>query len=491
MNKETVSNKKINKTAQEVRYVYHTAGLWQIGFFALNNAAANAYIAMMGYVSYYANGIVGLGVVLVSFVLTALNIFDGIADPIVGFFLDKTEGRFGKFRPYMVIGNLLMLTSCLILFFTTHLLYLELRLPYFILLYAIFIIGYTFQTVVTKSGQTILTNHPNQRPVSTYFDSLFTMAVFGGIALFVSNYLVPKYGGFQNKELFFEFIVWVGVTGLLCTALAVIGIWHKDRIEYFGNQKKQKKVMIRDYWEITRHNKPIRTLVLAASINKFTASIYSNTTVGVMLFGILIQDYSVSGVIGIVTAVPTLAVITLGIKVAQSFGQKISYIIFTWAGMIFQVMMLLLFIFDDLTLIRFRFGYMNRTTVLFFIIFVLLNGCKSITNNMVVPMIADCSDYEIYRTGKFVPGLMGALFSFADKIFSALGTIFVGLVVAFSGFGKVFPQISDKETPVLKWATIFMYCIIPIIGWMISLIFMKSYELDKKKMKEIHRCPSK
>lgn len=440
----------------------------------------------MGYVSYYANGIVGLGVVLISFVLTALNVFDGIADPIVGFFLDKTDGRFGKFRPFMMIGNLMMMFSCLLLFFTTHLIDRKLRLTYFILLYAFFILGYTFQNVVTKSGQTVLTNHPKQRPVSTYFDSLFTMAVYGSIAIFVSNYLVPKYGGFDNKKLFFEFILWIAGIGLFCTILAIIGIWDKDRTQYFGIPQKKHKIKIKDYWQITRQNKPVRTLILAACINKFAASVYSNTTVSVMLFGILMQDYTISGIIGVVTAVPTLAVVSLGIKLAQRLGQKLSLIIFTWAGIVFQLMMLLLFVFDDLTLIRFRLGYMNRTTMLFFLIFIVLNGCKSITNNMVVPMIADCSDYEVYRTGRFVPGLMGALFSFADKIFMALGTSFVGIVVAISGFGKVFPQISDKETPLLKWSTIFLYCVVPIIGWLVSLIFMKHYKLDKKKMKEIH-----
>lgn len=115
----------------------------------------------------------------------------------------------------------------------------------------------------------------------------------------------------------------------------------------------------------------------------------------------------------------------------------------------------------------------------------LLNGCKSITNNMVVPMIADCSDYEEYRSGKFVPGLMGALFSFVDKIFAALGTAFVGLVMLVIGYNHRFPQVEDALTPTIKWTTIFLYCIVPALGWICSLIFMHFYKLDKKTMKKI------
>ena len=48
-----------------------------------------------------------------------------------------------------------------------------------------------------------------------------------------------------------------------------------------------------------------------------------------------------------------------------------------------------------------------------------------------------------------------------------------------------FPQIEDTLTPVLKWTTIFLFCIVPIIGWVISLLSMHFYSLDMKTMKEI------
>ena len=35
----------------------NSARIWQIGLFSLNNTSTNLFLAMMGYVSYYANGI--------------------------------------------------------------------------------------------------------------------------------------------------------------------------------------------------------------------------------------------------------------------------------------------------------------------------------------------------------------------------------------------------------------------------------------------------
>ena len=461
---------------------YNNAKFWQIGFFSLNNAAANLYLALMGYISYYANSIAGFSVVLISGILTALNVFDAVTDPIVGYLLDRTKGRFGKFRPFMLCGNLLMAVSAVLLFYTTHEVGSSFRTVYFILCYGIFVLGYTFQTVVAKSGQSVMTDNPKQRPLSAYFDSLYVMAAYGGTALFVGNYLVPKYSGFTNEALFQEYVFWVVVIGFICTVLAVIGIAGKDKAEFFVGQAKVQKIHLKDYLEILCHNKPIRMLIFAACTDKFAATVYAHTTVGVMLYGIMMDNYGISGLIGIVTAVPTLFVVSAGIRAAQKIGQKKTLILFTALGIFFQTLMFFVLVQEEIATVNFSPKKINGITVLFVGIYILLNGCKSITNNMVVPMIADCSDYERYRSGKFVPGLMGALFSFVDKVFAAFGTAFVGGVMFLMGYNQRLPQVGDPFTPELKGITLFLYCGVPIIGWICSLVSMRYYTLDKKQM---------
>lgn len=464
---------------------YNNAKMWQLALFSLNNAATNLYLALMGYVTYYANGIVGLGVFLLSMILTGMRVFDGITDPIIGYLLDKTEGRYGKFRPFLCIGNLLLASSCIVLYLTNHLVPQYIRLPYFIFVYAIYIIGYTFQTVVAKSGQTIITNNPRQRPIATYFDSMFIMAAYGGTTLYVSNYLIPQYHTFLNPDLFREFVFMIVIVSLICTILAVIGIWEKDQKQFYGIARGEK-IHKSDYLEILKSNKPIRMLTLASCSNQFVAIVYSHTTVGVMLYGILMHNYSIAGLIGIVAAAPTLLVVNIGIKIAQRFGQRRALILAALFAVIFQVWMIVILLFGKIDTISFVPGKINGITVWFVLVFSLLNGCKSIINNMVVPMIADCSDYELMRSGKYVPGLMGALFSFVEKAVSAFGTAFVGIVLTFIGYGKVLPQVGEPVTNTLRWSTIFLFCIVPIVGWLFTLLAMHFYELDKKTMQKVY-----
>ena len=74
--------------------------------------------------------------------------------------------------------------------------------PYFIIVYAVYIIGYTFQTAVVKSGQSVITNDMKQRPMITFFDSTFIMFAHGLVAFYVSVYLIEKYKTFQSPGSF-------------------------------------------------------------------------------------------------------------------------------------------------------------------------------------------------------------------------------------------------------------------------------------------------
>ena len=465
---------------------FNKAKMWQIALFSLNNTSTNLFLAMMGYVSYYANGVAGLGVVLISFILTGMRVFDGVTDPFIGYFIDKTNGRFGKFRPFIVLGYLLMSISSLVLFFTTDLVAKGFRPIYFILIYSVYIIGYTFQTAVVKSGQSVITNDVSQRPFITFFDSTFIMLAHGVVAFYVSVYLIGKYESFTRKALFSEFVITVVIVAGICSILALIGIWQKDNIKYFRVDTTSKnKIHFSDYFKILKHNKPIRMLVAAAASNKFAQMVYGNSTVLVMLYGILMQNYSLAGIIGIIVGFPNLGIIYLGITYAKRHGQKKALIFSTVFAIFFQMILMLMMIFTDLT--KVSLTHINLITVSFLLVFMLLNGVKSISNNIVVPMIADCTDYEYTISGYFVPGIMGALFSFVDKTFSALATGFVGVCLSFIGFGKVFPQVEDPLTPELKAMTIFFYCVIPIIGWCITLITMRYYKLDRKTMLGLYR----
>lgn len=157
----------------------HRVPLWRIAGFALNNTATNLYLMFMNYVSFYLLGFVGVGMVMASSFTMAMRIWDGVTDPFIGYMVDKTNGKFGKNRPFMVIGNIILAASSFIMFHFTH------KLPegparfiFFVVFCCIYYLGYTCQCVVTKSAQSCMTNDPKQRPMFASFDGVFNTILF-------------------------------------------------------------------------------------------------------------------------------------------------------------------------------------------------------------------------------------------------------------------------------------------------------------------------
>lgn len=472
----------MSSVTMESENQYHSAKLWQIGFFALNNTATNMYMFILGFVSYYATGVAGLAVVVVSTVLAAMRAFDAITDPIIGFVIDKTESKFGKFRPMMILGNVILASSIILMYSITHNLPQSLQLIFFIAAYALYVIGYSFQTACTKGAQTALTNHPKQRPLFAIFDGVYNALVFTGGQIFVASYLVNKHGGF-TMSLFIELNGYAIILSGIFTFLAVLGIWSKDRKEFFGLAEMTTNIKLRDFWQIIKGNRPLQMLVLAASSDKLSFTVMQHAVVVVMLFGILLGDYGLSGTISAIILVPGILTTFIAVWYARKTDLKKSLVMSTWMGLIsYSLLIVLLIVIDPTTISLSNFG---MTTLIFIILYAIGRGFGTNSGAIAIPMIADVSDYETYKTGRYVPGMMGTLFSFVDKLISSVAPALVGFAVALIGFRSEFPEVGDTLTPSLYGMTLFLAFGVPILGWIVSLIAMKFYKLDRKKMEEI------
>ena len=473
---------KVKKFSDDAS-AYNDCPTWRLGLFALNNTATNLYMFAMGYISMYASGIAGLLVTVVGFILTAMRIFDGITDPIVGFLIDKTDGKFGKFRPFIVAGNIILGVMTFVIYTTVHKVPENIRLIYFIGCYAVYIIGYTCQTACTKAGQACMTNNPAKRPKFGLFDAIYNAILFNGMQIFIASYLVPKHGGFGEIGLYHELITFTIIGSAILTSLAVFAIWTKDRTEFFGLGNKTPKIGFKDYWPVLKGNRALQMLIVAASTDKIASSVASNAAVTVMLFGILMGDYSLAGTIGTIILIPNILITMVGTKYAQNLGQKKALVLGTLASIISYTALFALLVFGDPTQISLK--NVSFMTIAFIGLYILAKGSVSVSGAFVIPMISDCADYETYLSGRFVPGMMGTLFSFVDKLISSFATTIVAFGVATIGFTERMPDVTDVSNPQIFWMTMFLFIGMPMLGWIASLIAMKFYPLDKEKMEEV------
>ena len=240
----------------------HRVPLWRIACFALNNTATNLYMMMMGYATYYLMGWVGVGMMMASSLSMIMRIWDGVTDPFVGFMVDKTNGKFGKNRPFIIIGNIILAVTSFILFHVTHQLPQAVRFPFYVVVLMIYYLGYTCQCVVTKSAQSCMTNDPKQRPMFASFDGVFNTVLFAGLAVVFAN-MANSYkdvGGYASTQFFHSLWVMTAIGSGIFTLLAVIAIAPKDRPEFFGTGKPVK-VGLKDYWDTLKNNRAIQMLI--------------------------------------------------------------------------------------------------------------------------------------------------------------------------------------------------------------------------------------
>lgn len=260
----------------------------------------------MGFVNLYAGNVAGLTVMLVSNIMMAARFWDGVTDPIVGFVVDKTNGKFGKFRPFMLIGNLIMFVTVVLMFLTTHLMPDGLpKVIYWTVIYLLYIIGYTFQNAATRGGQSVLTNDPKQRPMFARIDSIINALLFTGMAVYITDTLVSKHQGF-TAGLFREVIFTFGPISLVLTVLAMIGIWEKDQPETYAKLGKQASYGFKDIFRIIKNNHAIQMLVVAASTDKLATQVRSNSVVGIILYGIIMGNYKMLSRMSVITLIPSM-----------------------------------------------------------------------------------------------------------------------------------------------------------------------------------------
>jgi len=84
-----------------------------------------------------------------------------------------------------------------------------------------------------------------------------------------------------------------------------------------------------------------------------------------------------------------------------------------------------------------------------------------------------------------MPGMVGACYTFIEKLISSLGSTFTTFAVGMIGYVTVMPQMGDKTTLPLFYLTMALVYGMPVLGWMCNIVAMRFYELDKERMVEI------
>lgn len=476
---------KTKRTQGEIDGVqYRRARTWEIALSQLQSGTSMAFYILMGMATYVAQSGYGIALTVAGIVLTATRLFDGIIDPFLAVWIDKFNTRFGKLRILLLMGFGIRSIAVLMRFVWfsngNH------GIILFIVLFLINIVGNSIFDIAGNMIGAIMTNDPKQRPTiqvwATIYNYMFPM-LFTVIA---TMFILPKF----NNEYTVPYMAVVCCVNLLFAGvlllIACIGLTPVDKPENFvgiSATSEGDEISFKDMLKFLKSNRPFKLYVISAVSDKLAQNVNSQAIVTTLLFGILIGNIQLGTMLSLISMIPSIIFAIFGAKYAGKYGNKEATITWTKICTFVTVITTLFCIFIDMRLIA-----SNTIIMVIFLLFLLLgNGSKMCVTTANGAMRADIVDYELDRSGKYLPAIVTATYNFVDQLITSLGTTIATFCVAAIGYVNTSPQPSDPVTASLKWMTMFLYFGLPILGWICTLVAMRGYHLTKSEMVNVQK----
>lgn len=462
---------------------YRRAKTWHIALSQLNSGSAMAFYILIGMISYLSNTGYGIAVALTGFILTATRIFDGIIDPIIAIIIDKTNTKHGKIRILMFIGWITRAFAAFLLFVwgsgKGH------GVVMFVIMYMLYIAGSSLFDISANIIPPVMTNDPKQRPLinvwSTVYAYLFPMT----FSLVTTLIILPKYGNQYSVEMLATTCIIYVIVSLVLLLISFIGIAPIDKPENFRgiHSGEEQQIKVHDMVKFLKENHPFQFYLISAASEKLAQQTASQAVVTTMLFGILIGNIQFGSILSMLAMLPAIIFAIIGGRYAGKHGSKNSIVTWTRVCIALASISIVFCSVIDMKQIPNNIVLM----VIFFALLLALNGARMCVTTATGAMRADIIDYELDRSGKYMPAVVVSTYNFIDQIVTSFGATIAASCVALIGFKTVMPQPTDETSKAIFFITMFLYYGLPIIAWTCTQITMKFYNLSKEEMVNVQK----
>ena len=476
---------------------YRRAKLWQIILVACNALNGMAIYSLIGQASYAASIGFGISTLIVGGLLTFTRIFDAITDPLLAFLYDRVNTRWGKIRPLMLLGWAIQSLGIMTMFSWAA--SKGFGIPMFLITYMIYVIGYTIVNMTAQTLPALLTNDPKQRPTVGVWQTVFNYLVPMAFTIILNTVLLPKYGQITVTEAggyavnysqayltaAAAFTVIVSLVGVI---LVCIGISAYDKPENFeGTNKSGERLKWKDMWAVLSKNKPLQAYIIAASSDKIAQQAGSAAIVGTMLSGILIGNMTIATYLSVGGMLPSIIFAIIGARYCGKHGNKESIV--NWAKYCIYANLAIIAFFTVTwyTVGTHTIANLGLTMVLYILLTLICNGFMMAGTTANTAFMADIIDYELDRSGKYIPAVVSGTYSLVDKIVSSFSALIATGCVALIGYTNTMPQPGDSPTGSIFWVTMFLRYGLAILGWLCTLWAMRSCNLGKAEMVEVQK----
>lgn len=434
----------------------------KIGY-ALGDTAANfAWRPLVSFLPFFYTDVVGLPLVAVSTLLMITRLSDGITDVIMGTVADRTETKWGKFRPWVLwtaipFGLFLVLTFTNPKFGNTG----NLIWAYFT--YIILTLIYTANNVPYSALMGVITSDIQERTSVSAF-RFFGAFAGGALVLGLTNPLVKFLGG-DNESLGYQYTYYIFAAVL--AALSIITFLStKERVK---PSKTQKTSIVEDFKDLS-NNKPWIILLIVGFL--FVA--YNSLKQGVTIY--YFTHFVGNKILG-GTYLSSLVIISMGASLLAPFFTRL-------IGK--RELFILAILFSGLVNTLLYFAQPDNLVYIFII------GNISEIGAAILPvlffsMLGDAADYSEWKNNRRATGLVFSAGTFAMKFGGGIAGGLMLLIMKFYGYIESSGEAKESFTQsarAIQGIKLNM-SIVPLIFVVISVLLLIFYPLGKARMQEI------
>lgn len=418
----------------------------------------------------------GLGPDKVGLALMLIRLFDAASDPFFGWLSDNTRSRFGRRRPFILIGSILAgiglpLMFCVPAGWSGDSLFLWMLLTNLLYVPIVSCFNMPYQSLGAE-----LTPDYHERTRLMSFKSaiqkVFEVAFFVGLPFTGLAWFLDASTGRQNTLLGVQ--VYCAILGFLMIVAGILIFLNvKERYYTKLTQQPTQRVSIKESLYETMKCRPFRLMLLTSlcfsvgtsmvgSLGYYATVYYvagGDTVAGNNWNGMMGFAYMIGGFLGAPalawvghrTGKRPAALIAAGLAIGAFGGSWFLYDpAFPWLQLLASASM------------AFTGGG-----------FFMLNSS----------MGADIMDYDELHSGKRREGAFSACGSWVNKAGNALGYFFSGKVLLLTGF------VASKgaQSPETVFGIRLWLAGIPVIGIALAFFFLWRYPLTQEKMQDIRR----
>lgn len=429
-----LKNKPISKWRQRIGY-------------GVSDFACNLIWQMISlYLLFFYVDIMSLNASAVSIMFLITRIFDGISDLFVGYLIDHTHTRWGKSRPYFLLGAV-PFSVFAFLCFSVPAFSSQGKLVYAYITYFGLSLSYTIVNVPMASILPSLTNDTNERTnlaTSRKFFAFLGATVVSATALKLVSYFGQGNDavGFKKLMIVFGFIS------------CIVFIFTFFNVRELLDEKKD--VSLKKVIYSLSQNQPWK--VFAINILFMWTGYFLQTAALVYYYSSVVGSKSLSiQVATIMSVVPMIANFFVPF-LSKRVGKRNFY---SCSSMVQAIGIIIIII-----------GGMSHGIILFgAIISALGYGMKE---SIYFSMQADPVDYGEWKTGINTSGSLSAINGFLGKVAQAISGAVAGLLLSWGNYQPGAVNQPSKAITAIQ----LMYMYLPLILIILSVITMSFYKLD-------------